>query len=154
MSKQTHFVHIEEDIHSFLSFLEQEGGWIIWGGRVYKPFDLERQMMEKMGTDRRQYQITTRETLAAGWGQAIELSNCYRGNPLSRTYEIGRIYLTKTENGTYDEELLALFQKLHSYIRKTYSYSRNAQIYYSDAFKMKYDVKYYFATRAGWRVTL
>lgn len=156
MGKQTRFVHVEEDIYDFLSFLEGEGGYILWDGRAVKPLSLEREIVERMGSWRCQYQITACSEVGIDEKKCstIEFTSSSKGNSLSRTYEPGRIYLARTEEGIYDERLLALFAKLHGYIRKSYSYSAKATIYYSGTFKKQYDRQYYYVTQAGWRITL
>jgi hypothetical protein len=162
MGRQIHFVHTEENINDILTFIEQEGGYFLWDNCAQKPKNLINDIIAQMGTSSSTYAIVVSSHLgnianpnsAYTSGAAIEFSNCCKGNPYSRTYEVGRIYITQSNEGVYDEELNALYKKIYTYIRRNYIYSTKAKIYYSKEFAYYYNRQYFYVTRAGWRLTL
>ena len=76
----------------------------------------------------------------------IEFDNCYRGSELSRTYEVGRLFIKKNSFGKYDDSALCAFNELAKYIKKNYVYSKTSKIYFGEDFMEKYSKKYYYGT--------
>lgn len=151
MGSQIYFVHTEADIPSFLSVLEAENGLILFQGSAFSPEYLESEILRQMCTDRGKFDIVLSNKPYQGVlsGSGIEFLNCSKGNPLSRTYEVGRLYMCKQDSGEYDQNIYALYKKLCMYIKKHYVYSKDSKIYFSQTFLSKYNHHVLHVTRLG-----
>lgn len=161
MSRQIKFVHTEEDIASFLLEIEKIGGFLIHKQVICSAPNLTEKVLSQMSTPFCKFYIVPNSqkddgvvTTDALSGKVIEFLNCRKGNTLSRTYEVGRLFLAADQNAHYDPDMLLLYKALNAYIKKHYLYSSKAQLYYSPAFKAQYDRKYYYAARLGKLITL
>ena len=81
-------------------------------------------------------------------GHMIELKNCVKGNPDSRTYYDGRLYLPKTRDGNYNCEIKDIFEEIRKYIKRNYYYSKH-HIYLGPDFLENYYRKRFFAVYGG-----
>lgn len=158
MGRQIEFVHVEEDILPFLAAFEDSGGCIVQNNEVTSPTACSEQIQSQMSTQFAGYFVIPKDTspgnISVLSGTVVEFTNCKKGNTLSRVYEVGRLFLSQTPEGTYDPAAAMLYDKMRAYIKRTYCYSRSAQIYYSPAFKKEYDRGYYYAARLGKRIEL
>ena len=161
MGRQIEFVHTEEDIAPFLSEIAKEGGMIIQNKVVCSTSNLTENVLLQMSTPFCRLFIASNCSDIDGVvradalsGTVIEFLNCRKGNSLSRTYEVGRLFLAADQNANSAPDLLLLYKALNAYIKKHYLYSPQAKLYYSPAFKAQYDRKYYYAARMGKLITL
>ena len=151
MGKQIVFVHLEEDVQSFLSVVEQRNGLVILDNEAFLPSQLKEYILKKMDTPFSKFFIVPHDSVRSRVSQ-IEFLNCTRGCATSRTYETGRLYIAPDMAGEYDGQALALYNQLCRYIKKNYLYSRNSQVYFSAGFKDKLDANYLFATNLGFPI--
>ena len=160
MGRQIEFVHVEEDILPFLAASEESGGCIVQNNEVTSPTAYSEQIQAQMSTQFSGYFVIPKgafpcpRDISILSGTIVEFTNCRKGNALSRAYEVGRLFLAQTPEGTYDPAAAMLYDKMRAYIKRTYCYSKSAKIYYSPAFKKEYDRSYYYAARLGKRVVL
>ena len=154
MSRQIYFFHSECDSIRFLQEIERHNGVVLAGDTVVPPLSVEDTMLNKMNTHSCKFSIVPRKPSFANCGRiidgmAIEFNNCCKGNSLSRTYEIGRIYLTQTHDGDYIPEMVELYELLRKYIKTTYHFEKKAGAYFAPEFWERYCAHYYHATCAG-----
>lgn len=164
MGKQLYFAHIEEDIAEFLEYLEKINVRFVVNGALYAPSQMLKQIESEMTSGRPpQYTVVcvpvdsfSRQAKAAriADGTGIEIWNCRRENSESRTYDKGRLYLRRTEEGTYDENLLALYKKMCQYFKKNYLYHKQPGVYVSKTFKHHYELKKIFLSQLGYPLPL
>ncbi len=158
MGRQIEFVHIEDDMISFLSAVEKGGGYIVCNGTAKLPLIYSNEIISQMATPVSQHGIVPTNMFSNGFGvlpgNAVEFTNCIKGNSLSRVYEVGRLYISPAPDGKYDPALLKLFDSIRKYIKQNYIYSKSAKIYYSPLFKEQYDRCYYYAAKIGRRISL
>lgn len=163
MGRQIRFVHTEEDISQFLSSIEENHGRILLDGVAVLPTCVEDAVLYQMNSKMCQFEIV--DSARDDWtgnmfhnhilnGVSIEFSNCTKGNSYSRTYEIGRLYISQRSSGGYDAQTLALFEKLRKYIKKHYQYSQKAQIYTSASFLESYALHRVYVTQLGRKVLI
>lgn len=138
MSKQVRFVHDEEDALLFLKYLQNISvGIVDASGPLSLDLSMDKivQNMNSFGGQYYIYPQNTEGLMASGqysdvlYGFAVEFSNSYKGNALSRNYECGRLYIHPTEDGTYEPAVLDLFSQLAVYIKKNYHFSKNERLY-------------------------
>lgn len=158
MGRQIEFIHIEEDIPPFLAAIEKCGGSIVSDGDVKLPLVYSEVLISQMATSVSQCGIVPSNMHSDHFsvisGNVVEFTNCSKGNPLSRVYEAGRLFILLTSDGVYDPDLLKLFDAMREYIKANYCYSKSTKIYYSPSFKEKYDRCYYYAAKTGRRISL
>lgn len=158
MGRQIEFVHIEEDIIPFLAAIERCGGFIVHNGEVKLPSAYSETIITQMSAPVSQFGIVSTDLFSGSFcvssENVVEFTNCKKGNPLSRVYEAGRLFVSPTSNGTYDPHLLKIFDAMREYIKQNYCYSKSAKVYYSYSFKEQYDRSYYYASKTGRRITL
>lgn len=154
MSRQIYFFHSECDSIQLLQEIERNNGMVLAGDSVVLPSSVEDTMLSKMNTHSCKFRIVPRKPCFVNCGSimdgtALEFNNCCKGNSLSRTYEIGRIYLTQTHDGDYISEMVELYELLRKYIKTTYHFEKKAGAYFAPEFWEKYCAHYYHATCAG-----
>ncbi len=154
MGRQISFVHEESAARLFLREIERLNGYLIIEGHVYLPSDIEEYLIKQMSSPVSKALIICQPQLSCSdvgilEGTAIDFHNCCKGNTLSRTYQIGRLYMVRNKQGQFDPRLCALFEKLRSYIRKNYLYSKRSGVYFEPIFKERYDANYFYATSHG-----
>lgn len=160
MGKQIYFAHTEEDIYNFLRFLQKVNAKIILNDQAYDPLKLCSKVLNGISECNNSNnslvlapsEIATRCAREARVtdGTAIEIINCWKWSTDSNTYyDKGRIYLSTKESREYDVHMLALFNKLCTYIKKSYSYQKDLGIYFSLDFKKKYDLRQIFLSQLG-----
>ena len=165
MGKQIYFVHTEEDIFQFLSFLEKVHGAIILEGAICSPTQVCDRIISEMKTHHHPKYTAMlipysslcehNKKASATDGLAIEILNCRKWECESRTYyDKGRIYLLAAKEGAYDREILTLYNKLRSYFRKNYIYHRNAEIYVSETFEKGYQHQKFYLSQLGHHLDL
>lgn len=158
MSYQIYFLQDEDDAFKFLEVLS-ELNVIVWTGNAFKlPLELKDDIKNQISSYFRKYiiipqtgmdilQLNNRETSMDMMG--IEYLICCKGNALSRTYDLGRIYYKENEHNGCNEQTVLLYQQLKKFMRKNYSYSKNAKTYIAPHFKQKYEENYLQATQLG-----
>jgi len=143
MSMQIRFFHSEQDS---LAFAEELGKYpcqmFDQAGNLCKEPEIT--LHEDMQTEGHMFWLAKSPAFLSA-GRAIELNNCAKGNPASRTYRDGRLYLTKTEENCYDDDMKRIFEGLRKYIRKNYIYSPENRLYFGPDFYAKYSQNRYFA---------
>ena len=163
MGHQVELVFTEDDVIELLAAIEHFGGAIVYNGLAVLPTDLATEMISKMKTRQGMFAIinatdqipdSTLLSQSILTGRVLELSLCTKGNPDSRTYEVGRLYLAPNIGNGYDQALMALYNNLKQWIRKEYCYSKTAKVYYSIQFKSLYDRNYYHVHRCRRPITL
>lgn len=161
MGRQIEFIHIEEDIIPFLAMIEKNGGCIVHDGAVKSPLAYSEKVISQMAAPVSQYSVVPSNTFSPSSssfsvlsGTAVEFTNCRKGRPLSRVYEVGRLFVVQTPAGSYDPNIAMLYDKMCEYIKRNYCYSKSAKIYYSPSFKEQYDRRYYHAAKLGKVISL
>lgn len=158
MGKQISFLHTQEAAANLLKKVERLNGRIIVNGYAHLPSHVEKDIILQMNSFFCQYAIiyapqqtveSYRTDASVNAGTAIEFLNCCKGNPLSRTYEVGRLYIVKDCHGQYDPSTHALYTQLCKYIKKCYNFDSHSQVYFEPTFKQGYDSNYLYATRLG-----
>lgn len=159
MGKQLYFVHMEEDISEFLCAISEFNGIIIVNGKILEQSVVLPTVLSEMNNHRHvQYLIISSKNIALSKhpnvsivdGTAIEFSNSHRWIKDSKVYyDGGRIYLRPNSEGAYDKDLLLLFEKLQRYIKKKYSYHKNAGIYLSPIFMDAYNHRNAYYSQLG-----
>lgn len=154
MSKQISFFQSAIDTSSFLRVIEKKGGRVVFNGELVPPSLAESAILKKTESHKRIVQVIPHDLFIEELdkiprGMFIEFAVCSSKNALSRTYEVGRLYLTQTDMGLYTGECLRLYESLSRYIRKTYRYEKVALGYFAPDFWEKYQSNYYCAVRAG-----
>ena len=139
MSKQIRFVQDEADTIEFLAFLDSLPICINLSSGILRPSLAETLILDCMNTYSCQLLLVPAQRSGEVYvnnykdvisGNAIECSNSVKGNPLSRTYECGRIYIHKNGCGTYDSLLLSLYTQICLYIKRNYIYGSKTGIYW------------------------
>ena len=163
MSYQIYFLQNEEDAVQFLDHLSKLNAYIWTGNTIISPNELKCDIVKQMSSFMCQYVIVpylyknaiqvNRKMQSEDVG-GIEFLICCKKSQLSRTYEVGRIYYANCNNHSKDEQMLILYNKIKSYIRKNYNYNKNLGIYIAPQFKQKYDEKILYATQLGRSITL
>lgn len=154
MSRQIYFFHSEHDSIRFLQEIGKNNGMILIGNSAVPPICIKNTMLDKMCTHSCQFSVIPSE-LGSEYCRihddslTFEWSNCCKGNRLSRTYEVGRMYLAPTRDGNYIPETMALYESLRKYIKVAYHFEKKARIYFSLEFWEKYCAHYYHGTNAG-----
>lgn len=159
MGKQLYFVHMEEDISEFLCKISEFNGKILIKGRLFEPLAVLSTVLSEMNDHLPAYSLVISfENIAQSKyhnaciedGTAIEFLNSRRWTKDSQTYyDKGRIYLSTNDEGAYDKNLLALFEKLRRYIKKRYSYHKDADIYLSPIFRDAYNLHSAYFSQLG-----
>lgn len=158
MGSQISFLHTEEDVISFLEEIEKNDGRIIIDGKIHCPSKVNDNVLLQMSSFACKFKIVCsyqqnleecHSDLTVAAGTAIEFLNCCKGNALSRTYEVGRLYITKNEQGIYDSKTYLLYKKLCTYIKKGYLYSNRSHTYFSPTFKHGTEQHYLYASCLG-----
>lgn len=161
MGRQIEFVHIEDDIIPFLREFEKNGGCIIYNYDLKPMLAHSETIISQMSTRFSKYNVIPRctsyslsDSCNVLSGTIVEFSNSRKGNSLSRTYEVGRLFIMQMPEGSYEPNAVMLYNKMCEYIKSNYFYSRSAKIYYSPSFKKEYDRHYYYVARLGKKVIL
>ena len=154
MSRQISFFHAERDLIQFVREIEKNNGMIVIGDSAILPTYVENIVLSKMSTYSCKFSIIPAKLVDAynkriHNSMTLEFNNCCKGNSLSRTYEVGRLYLAPTCGGNYVPETLALYESLRKYIRTVYHFEKKVGAYFAPEFWEKYHAHYYFATCAG-----
>lgn len=139
MSKQISFVHSETDVIKFISeVLERKCCFLEIKSHeaVINPVET---VVDRMNTDSCKFLIIP---YGGNVENAIEFDNCFRGNELSRTYEVGRLYAS---DGC-SQITLDAFNELKKFIKRNYSYCKTNRTYFGRDFLDKHLKNYYFAT--------
>ncbi len=139
MSRQICFVHSEIDVIRFVakvlkrrcSFIDVNSHCVI--------MDPECIIIEKMSTDFCGFLIIPD---GGDVTDAIEFDNCFRCNELSRTYEVGRLYIS---DGCSHKTLKA-YNELKKFIKMNYAYCKTNRIYFGQDFLDKHLKNFYYAT--------
>lgn len=163
MSYQIYFLQHEDDAVRFLETLSELDA-IVWTGNAFKlPSELKDEIKKQMSSFLCKYTIipqTGMDILRLNDKEAsadrigIEFLICCKGNVLSRTYEVGRIYYNENQDNSCNEQVLLLYRQLKKFMCKNYSFSKNARIYVAPHFKQKYGKNYLQATQLGCPITL
>ena len=155
MGYQVYFLQSENDAIQFLDLLVGLNA-VIWTGNTLKlPIDLQGEIVNQMASYMCKYIIlppSASQSMDVNGPPGllgIEFLICCKKNPLSRTFETGRLYYNANANNPHNAQTLALYRKLKEYIKTNYSYSRNSGVYFAPLFKQKFEAKYYFATQLG-----
>ena len=127
---------------------------ILIGDSAVPPTFVESMILSKMCTYSCKFSIIPSKLVATynktiPNSATIEFDNCCKGNSLSRTYEVGRIYLAPIRDGNYVPETAELYESLRKYIKTAYHFEKKAGAYFSLEFWEKYYAHYYYATCAG-----
>lgn len=160
MGKQLYFAHTEDDVCQLLNFLENMRVKIIINSVLYDPSELYTRILTEMSAFRNaQYSLVlaqdeskakTLKEVSIVDGTAVEMMNCWKWSCNSCTYyDKGRIYLSKSKDGDYDRQALALYNKLCSYFKRNYVYFKELGIYYSLDFKSKFDMRQIYISQLG-----
>ena len=109
MSRQISFFHAEPDAVRFLQEIDRRGGTFWIGNAVVPPLSMIEAVQDKMSTHLCKFRIVPAGLAAACSASMpeaaiIEFCNCCRGNAMSRTYEVGRLYLVPACSGAYVPE--------------------------------------------------
>lgn len=132
MSMQIYFFHSERDSANFAEELSKYHCQMFdQSGNLCQ--ETETALHDDMQNEGHVFRITNSPD-SLSIGRAIELKNCAKGNPYSRTYHEGRLYLTKTEENCYDDGMKRIFEGLRKYIRKNYRYCPEYQLYFGPDF--------------------
>ena len=154
MSRQISFFHAEPDAVRFLQEIDRRGGTFWIGNAAVPPLSMIEAVQDKMSTHLCKFRIVPAGLAAACSASMpeaaiIEFCNCCRGNAMSRTYEVGRLYLVPACSGAYVPESATLYEALRRYLKAAYHYEPKAGAYFSPAFWEKLRTNYYHAARAG-----
>lgn len=154
MSRQISFFHSEHDSIPFVQEIEKNNGMILIGDSAVPPTFVESIILSKMCTHSCKFSIIPAKLVTAynntiPDSAILEFNNCCKGNSLSRTYEIGRIYLAPTRDGNYVPETAELYESLRKYIKTVYRFEKKAGAYFAPDFWEKYSAHYFHATCAG-----
>lgn len=141
MSRQISFFHSEHDSIRFVQEIDKNKGMILIGDSAVPPTFVESMIIPS------KLVATYNKTIPNS--ATIEFDNCCKGNSLSRTYEVGRIYLAPIRDGNYVPETAELYESLRKYIKTAYHFEKKAGAYFSLEFWEKYYAHYYYATCAG-----
>ena len=142
MSRQISFFHAEPDAVRFLQEIDRRGGTFWIGNAAVPPLSMIEAVQDKMSTHLCKFRIVPA-------GLAAACSASMPGNAMSRTYEVGRLYLVPACSGAYVPESAALYEALRRYLKAAYHYEPKAGAYFSPAFWEKLRTNYYHAARAG-----
>ena len=139
MSRQISFFHAEPDAVRFLQEIDRRGGTFWIGNAAVPPLSMIEAVQDKMSTHLCKFRIVPAGLAAACSASMpeaaiIEFCNCCRGNAMSRTYEVGRLYLVPACSGAYVPESAALYEALRRYLKAAYHYEPKAGAYFSPAF--------------------
>ena len=109
MSRQISFFHAEPDAVRFLQEIDRRGGTFWIGNAAVPPLSMIEAVQDKMSTHLCKFRIVPAGLAAACSASMpeaaiIEFCNCCRGNAMSRTYEVGRLYLVPACSGAYVPE--------------------------------------------------
>ena len=109
MSRQISFYHAEPDAVRFLQEIDRRGGTFWIGNAAVPPLSMIEAVQDKMSTHLCKFRIVPAGLAAACSASMpeaaiIEFCNCCRGNAMSRTYEVGRLYLVPACSGAYVPE--------------------------------------------------
>lgn len=158
MGSQIRFFHTEADVVFFLREIQLNGGSFLIDGIPHRPLEVADEVLSQMCSYTSKFQIVCSEQqlsesdssgVSLNAGSSIEFLNCCKGNSLSRTYEMGRLFVANTEQGGYSPEIYSLYKKLCAYIKKRYSYSKSAEAYFSQTFVKEIDRRYLYACCLG-----
>ena len=163
MSYYVYFLQDEDDAVKFLDALSEFNA-IVWTGSAIKlPSELKNEIKNQISSCFCKYtiipqtgmgnlQLSDREESVDMIG--IEFLVCCKRNPLSRTYEMGRMYYKENINNSCNEQVVVLFCQLKKFMSENYSFSKNAKLYVAPSFKKKYGDNYLQATQLGRQITL
>ena len=154
MSRQISFFHSEHDSIRFVQEIDKNKGMILIGDSAVPPTFVESMILSKMCTYSCKFSIIPSKLVATynktiPNSATIEFDNCCKGNSLSRTYEVGRIYLAPIRDGNYVPETAELYESLRKYIKTAYHFEKKAGAYFSLECWENYYAHYYYATCAG-----
>ena len=110
MSRQISFFHAEPDAVRFLQEIDRRGGTFWIGNAAVPPLSMIEAVQDKMSTHLCKFRIVPAGLAAACSASMpeaaiIEFCNCCRGNAMSRTYEVGRLYLVPACSGARHSSL-------------------------------------------------
>ena len=154
MSRQISFFHSEYDAIRFIQKIAISNGLILIGDSAVPPASLETMILSKMCTYSCKLSIIPIKLVDAykksiSDSMTIEFNTCCKGNSLSRTYEMGRIYVVPGSDGNYVPETAELYESLRKYIKTAYRFEKKAGAYFAPDFWDKFYAHYYHATCAG-----
>lgn len=154
MSVQISFFHSEKDVLTFAEMIKNCDCVLINKmGAVCD--DISKTLCDDMQTEGHIFWIARMQQYASHqssvfWdGHMIELSNCAKGNSASRTYREGRLYLCRTSEDVYDQEMKIVFERMRKYIKRNYSYSSKSHVYFGPDFLDHHLKGYYHAVYGG-----
>ena len=158
MSRQIYFFHSESDVMEFIRAVDARGGKILVDNSPTPVPLAEDKIIKRMQSYSCKFYVIPAELLSRGIrnvteAMKIECSNCCKGNALSRTYEIGRLYLAKSDDGTYVKESVRLYESIKRYIKSSYHYLQEKGVYFGPDFGRKYRAHSYYALYAGRPIT-
>ena len=152
MSRQISFFQSENDTTQFIHEIENCGGKILIDGASIAPSSTIHTILKQMQTLPSSFRIIPTQfecTCADELFRTIEFQICCRYNNLSRTYDVGRLYIVRNDEGYYCEEAEHLYGKLIKYIKKLYHYDKKTLNYFAPDFWEKYCTHYYYAVRGN-----
>lgn len=160
MGRQLRFLHTAYDIPPLLKHLEKLYGRFPSGGTLYEPSQMLHRIISEMNTWHCcQYSIVFAPdasfkrygiNASISEGSALEFSNCGKWTDATVVYyEVGRIYLMPTRTGTFDHDVLNLFNKLCRYFKKNYEYHKGNRLYISHTFMKLYEDGAILASQCG-----
>ena len=158
MSYQLYFLQDEDDALQFIKHLARIDA-VIWDEGMFRsPSEMEDIIIKQMSSCMRQYLIAPKEiadhhcnarNATVGNVGGISFLICNKGNPQSCTYNIGRIYYQNDTCNPHNAQMIALYKKLKTYIRKSYCYRKQSMIYCAPSFQKRYEEGCYDAEQLG-----
>lgn len=155
MSYQISFLQSEEDAEAFLDYMASVGIRFFHQGECVPADEMYDDVVDEMNYSyMHAYAIVPAasdeiDDKVLGAFTGVEYMICSKGNPQSRTYNIGRIYYRSDEDHPYNAQMIKLYKKLKAYIRKNYIYYKQTWAYCGPHFKEGYDEKKFIAAQLG-----
>lgn len=163
MSYQLYFLQDEEDALQFIEHLAKIGAAIWHEGIFRSPDEMRFVIIKQMSSCMHQYLVVPKEiadhhcnacNTVLGNIAGVSFLICNKGNPQSRTYNIGRVYYQNDTNNPYNAQMIAFYKKIKTYIKKSYCYRKQIMIYCAPAFEKKYEEGRYDAAQLGQLIIL
>ncbi len=163
MSYQLYFLQDEDDALQFVEYLSKIDAVIMYEGMFRSPDEMRLIIINQISSSMHQYLIIPKEiadhhcdagNAAGGNVVGISFLICNKGHPQSRTYNIGRIYYQNDASNPHNAQMIALYKKMKTFIRKSYCYRRQLMIYCAPNFQKKYTEGHYDASQLGQPIIL
>lgn len=158
MGHQIYFLQSEEDAVHFWDYLETLSVLVWTGYDIKSPKEVKGDICSQIALPFAKFVLIPQESfsfvqscidLKCTEVPGVEFVLCCKKNPLSRTYEVGRLYCSANCNSSHYLQLCELYRMLRAFIKRNYSYNAKQQIYFAPVFKQKFDANYFFATQLG-----